>query len=180
MTDRIRFEGWPWLAVLTFGALTIVLGVVAIVWPGQTFLVLSIILGVYVIVFGVFWMVAGFSGADHAWLIVFGGLLGVLAGALMLARPLRGGALVVLVVGAYWLVWGVVQLVTSIFGSGVEHRGWGIVSSLFSVAAGIITLSWPQITALVFAWLAGIWLIVVGALDIGRSFEIRRLRSPIA
>lgn len=177
----LRFEGWPWLAVLLFGALSIVVGVLAIVWPGQTFLVLSIILGIYIIIFGVFWMIAGFSGdVGHKWLLVIGGLLGVLAGALILSAPIRGGTLMVIVLGAYWLVWGVVQLITSIFGHGIEHRGWQIVSSILTIAAGLITLSWPAITALVIAWLAGIWLIVTGAIEIGRSFEIRRLRQATA
>ncbi|MFQ5968834.1 MAG: HdeD family acid-resistance protein [Acidimicrobiia bacterium] len=177
----LRFEGWPWLAVLLFGAVSIGVGILAIVWPGQTFLVLSIILGIYIIIFGIFWIVAGFGGAvGHKWLLVIGGLLGVLAGALILAQPIRGGALMVLVIGSYWLVWGVVQLVTGIFGHGIEHRGWQIVASLFSIAAGLITLSWPQVTALVIAWLAGIWLIVTGAIEIGRSLEIRRVERALA
>ncbi|HEY5578405.1 MAG TPA: DUF308 domain-containing protein [Acidimicrobiia bacterium] len=182
MTDAgvggLRWNGWPWIVVLLFGVASIGVGVLTIVWPGQTFLVLSVILGVYLVVFGIFWMVAGFAAdAGHGLLVVFAGLMGVLGGVLVLAQPIRGGALVVLIIGAYWVVWGVAQLVTSIFGHNVEHRGWHLVGSLFSIAAGIVTLAWPQITALVIAWVAGIWLILVGAIDIGRSFEIRRMEQ---
>ena len=176
----LRWSGWPWWAVLAFGLLTIGVGVLAIVWPGVTLLVLAIILGIYMIFFGVFWIVASFTEEiGHKWLLVIGGIIGVLAGIIILARPIQGTRVVIIVIGAYWLVFGIVQLITSIFGHNIEHRGWSIVSSLLSIAAGIITLSWPQITALAFAWLAGIWLILIGAVEIGRAFEIRRTQAAL-
>jgi uncharacterized membrane protein HdeD (DUF308 family) len=164
--------------VLVFGLLTIGVGVLAIAWPGVTFRVLAIILGVYVILFGPWWMLAGLTDdAGHQWLFAIGGLLAVLAGIVVLAGPIPGSFAVDVVIGAYWLVLGLIQLTTSIFGPGVEHRGWNLVASILSIAAGSISLTWPAITAVAFAWIAGIWLIMIGAIEVGKSFEVRRAEN---
>jgi uncharacterized membrane protein HdeD (DUF308 family) len=45
-----RPDGWGWL--LTGGVLSLIVGVLAIAWPGATVLVLAIILGIRLIMFG--------------------------------------------------------------------------------------------------------------------------------
>jgi uncharacterized membrane protein HdeD (DUF308 family) len=45
-----RPEGWPWL--LAGGVLSLAAGVVSLVWPGATVLVLAILLGIRLLVFG--------------------------------------------------------------------------------------------------------------------------------
>jgi uncharacterized membrane protein HdeD (DUF308 family) len=43
-------HAWPWLALA--GAVNVVIGLLALAWPGATVLVLSLLLGVQVLVFG--------------------------------------------------------------------------------------------------------------------------------
>ena len=40
--------------------------------------------------------------------------------------------------------------------------GWGLVSGLASVGAGIIAITWPEITLFAVAIVAGVWMIVIG------------------
>ena len=61
VAGRGEIPGWGWLALA--GVLNIVVGILALVWPGATVLVLSLVLGLQVVVFGVLLLVAAFSGS---------------------------------------------------------------------------------------------------------------------
>jgi uncharacterized membrane protein HdeD (DUF308 family) len=62
---RSEIPGWGWLALA--GVLNIVVGILALVWPAATVLVLSLVLGFQVLVFGVLVLIAAFSGSrTHA------------------------------------------------------------------------------------------------------------------
>jgi uncharacterized membrane protein HdeD (DUF308 family) len=62
---RAEVPGWGWLALA--GALNVVVGILALAWPEVTVRVLSLILGVQVVVFGVLVLIAAFSGSrSHA------------------------------------------------------------------------------------------------------------------
>jgi uncharacterized membrane protein HdeD (DUF308 family) len=58
---RAQVPGWGWLALA--GALNIVVGVLALAWPEATILVLSLVLGFDVLVFGVLLLVAAFTSS---------------------------------------------------------------------------------------------------------------------
>ena len=55
---RREVHGWIWLALA--GAVNVVIGVLAIAWPGATVLVLSLLLGLQVLAFGAFLIGAAF------------------------------------------------------------------------------------------------------------------------
>ena len=61
--DRIVTVGRHWMWLLTWGLLTTLLGVVLLVWPGQTVLVVAAILGAYLLVSGFFEIVAALAGS---------------------------------------------------------------------------------------------------------------------
>jgi uncharacterized membrane protein HdeD (DUF308 family) len=58
---RAEVPRWGWLALA--GALNIVVGIMALAWPQATVVVLSLILGFQVLVFGVVLLIAAFFGA---------------------------------------------------------------------------------------------------------------------
>jgi uncharacterized membrane protein HdeD (DUF308 family) len=55
---RDEIPGWGWLVLA--GAVNVVIGVIAIAWPQATVLVLSLILGAQIAVFGLLLLVAAF------------------------------------------------------------------------------------------------------------------------
>jgi uncharacterized membrane protein HdeD (DUF308 family) len=63
---RREVRSWGWLALA--GAVNVVIGLLAIAWPGATILVLSLLLGLQVLAFGGFLIGAAFlmAPADHA------------------------------------------------------------------------------------------------------------------
>src|SRR4051812_48699918 len=50
-----------WQMLLTMGLATIALGVIALVWPGETLRVVGLLFGVYLLVTGVFQLAAAFG-----------------------------------------------------------------------------------------------------------------------
>lgn len=58
---RAEIPGWGWLALA--GAFNILVGILALVWPEATVLVLSLILGAQILVFGLILLVAAFAGS---------------------------------------------------------------------------------------------------------------------
>jgi uncharacterized membrane protein HdeD (DUF308 family) len=57
VTSRATLPGWGWLALA--GAVNVIVGALAIVWPQATVFVLSLLLGVQVLFFGGFLLIAG-------------------------------------------------------------------------------------------------------------------------
>jgi uncharacterized membrane protein HdeD (DUF308 family) len=64
VVGRGGIPGWGWLAL--GGAFNILVGVLALLWPQATVLVLSVILGAQVIVFGALLLVAAFTAPRAA------------------------------------------------------------------------------------------------------------------
>jgi uncharacterized membrane protein HdeD (DUF308 family) len=58
---RAEIPGWGWLALA--GAFNVLVGILAMAWPEATVLVLSLILGAQIIVFGLFLLVAAFMSS---------------------------------------------------------------------------------------------------------------------
>jgi hypothetical protein len=86
------------------------------------------------------------------WLIVIRGALGILFGLVTFAWPnITVGALALLF-GAYALIEGIVSIVGAVRAAEAHDR-WGalIVEGLVGIAAAVITIAWPAITALALA-----------------------------
>jgi uncharacterized membrane protein HdeD (DUF308 family) len=62
-TARAEVHGWGWLALA--GVVNIVIGLMVLAWPEATVLVLSLMLGIQVVAFGVLVLVAAFMPRRH-------------------------------------------------------------------------------------------------------------------
>jgi uncharacterized membrane protein HdeD (DUF308 family) len=106
-----------WLAASA--VLSIVAGVLVLVWPNIGALALLFIIGAYAIVFGIvmaggaFWL--PLSGVDKA-LLLFSGIISVLFGVVMFANPNDGALVLLALIAAYSLVIGVSEVVVAIGG----------------------------------------------------------------
>jgi uncharacterized membrane protein HdeD (DUF308 family) len=118
----MRAPSWRWLHVL-FGLIAIVAGILALIWPGQTFLVLAAIVGWYVLFAGIMDIVASLSTRDINdlwWLQLILGIAQVFIGFWAVGYAGRSIALLVVWVGASALARGI----SSIFlGFGLHAAG---------------------------------------------------------
>jgi uncharacterized membrane protein HdeD (DUF308 family) len=114
-------------------------------------------------------MVNAFREGQGRVLAVILGVLALIAGTALFLRPLRNLPAVVIVVSLFWVVGGLIEAIGSIVDRG---RGWGweLVSGLASIAAGILVITWPEITLGIIAMVVGIWMIVLGVVRIVAAF----------
>ena len=114
--------GWRWLHI-AFGVIAIIAGIVALVWPGQTFLVLAAIIGWYILFAGMMDIVTSIAVKEDNelwWLQLILGIVEVLIGFWAVGYTGRSVALLVIWVGASALARGISSIV---LGFGLHSTG---------------------------------------------------------
>jgi uncharacterized membrane protein HdeD (DUF308 family) len=117
-----------WGTLLLEGLLYIAAGIVSVLWPAAAGLAFLWVIGVWAIVSGALEISSAFRlrrVMEHEWALGLAGLLSIAFGALVLFRPLVGGLAVVFWLGAYAVIFGVLQLVLGfrLRSYAVSHRG---------------------------------------------------------
>lgn len=111
--------------------------------------------------------------ARNWWLILLRGVLSIAFGVLAFVWPGITLFTLVILYGAFAFVDGVVSLVAAVRGGTPAPRWWLALVGVFGIAAGLLTLFWPQITALVLLLFIAAWAIVTGILEIVGAIRLR-------
>ncbi|MFD9903041.1 HdeD family acid-resistance protein [Streptomyces sp. NPDC059063] len=85
-----------WQALMLMGLAAIAIGVVALVWPGRTLLVLGVLFGIYLLISGVMEIVAAFGAfvsAGMRALLIVSGALSIMLGVLCFRNSLHNSVL---------------------------------------------------------------------------------------
>lgn len=117
-------EDWKWLHII-FGIVSIVAGIVALTWPGQTFVVLATILGWYLAIDGIVIVVAAISTRrenDLWWLGLVIGLAQILIGFWAIGYVGRSVALLLIWVAAGALGRGINNIVLGMSLHGADRE----------------------------------------------------------
>jgi uncharacterized membrane protein HdeD (DUF308 family) len=155
-----------WQATLILGLVTLVLGVIVTAHPNGSLSVLAVLIGIAAIVSGIFHLIRSLDrGAPHrAWLGVSG--LAFIALGVVLIRHLHLTiALIALLVGLTWIVQGIAGLMSAVTGPREGAVWWGVFG-FASLIAGIVVIASPEASVTVLAVLVGVWLLVIGLLEI--------------
>lgn len=158
-------RSWKW--ILGSAVATFVPGIIVLVWPEGTLHVLAVLIGLYLLVTGAFRFVGAFAGEDHGERLpgLLLAVLYVLAGVLCLRNPLQTVAALSLIVGAVWLVSGMLTLYTAIAARDLPHRGVVLGAAVLAVVAGIVVLALPAESAWALTRLLGLWLVLLGLVE---------------
>ncbi|TWP46230.1 HdeD family acid-resistance protein [Lentzea tibetensis] len=167
------------------GALAILFGVMALVWPGITLLALVLLWGAYALVDGVTALYMSFTQrewptADRVMQGVFGAI-GVIAGIGAIAWPgLTVGALLI-VIAVWAIVAGVIQIAAAIRMRKVVTNEWFyVLTGVLSVVLGIILFASPGSGALALVVTIGVFAIMWGVVLLLFSFRLRSLTGHSA
>lgn len=177
--DMLGRVGRHWGWVLFFGVITLVLGILALAWPGHTLIAIAVVFGVQLVVMGVFRFVASFAYPDLSGgtrvLYALLGVLSLIIGLYALRHVLITIVALALLLGIFWVVSGTTELFTAISQRELPNRGWNIFSGILGIIAGIILLVYPAISVLTLAIVVGIWLLVYGMMLISVASQMRSL-----
>jgi uncharacterized membrane protein HdeD (DUF308 family) len=172
-------DGALWKWKLVAGLLTVVLGGIVLAWPGPTILVASTLFGVFLLLTGFTELFLAFtlprSGGTRFLLFISGALSLILA---VLSFRHFGDAYAVLLlslwIGIGFIFQGVSEVAISIGEKNLPGRGWYAVLGIISVIAGFVVLVWPFDSIVVLAVVTGVWLVVIGVVQIVQAFQIRK------
>ncbi|NUT33602.1 MAG: hypothetical protein HOV79_11055 [Hamadaea sp.] len=172
------------------GITSIILGLVLLIWPGQTLLVFACLLAIGLILLGISRIASGIVGRGDAeadgpvmpahradgrarlWRVLTG-VVYLVAGIVILANLPGSVRTLVVIVGILWIVSGIAEVVAG-FAHPAGDRAVNVVIGLMNVAFGVVLLVWPDASLVFLVWIAGIWLILTGALQLIFAFMIRR------
>ena len=165
-----------WQVVLLTGVASLVLGLLVLVWPGASLLVAGVLFGVYLLISGVFQLVAAFGTHRTTSLRVLAfisGSLSILLGLFCLRGPMRSILLLALWIGIGWLIRGITQTLAAASDSTMPARGWQIFLGIVTFLGGIVLIDSPLHSVAVLTLLGGIWLVAVGVVEIVIALRIR-------
>ncbi|MFC9993720.1 HdeD family acid-resistance protein [Nocardia sp. NPDC127526] len=170
-----------WQSILLTGILSVVLGILILAWPGKTILVAGVLFGVYLIVSGVFQLIAAFGvhiSAGMRILSFVSGILSLILGFLCFHdwRD-RGEATAVLLlaiwIGVGWIFRGVAALITGVSADGMPGRGWMIFFGIVLIIGGGWLIAVPFSSIVALTLVAGWWLIFLGIMEIISAFQVK-------
>jgi uncharacterized membrane protein HdeD (DUF308 family) len=171
--------GQAWQVIMVAAVLTFVLGLILLVWPKATLNVVAILIGLALIVTGIFRLISGFtvdeaSGGTRAAYIIIG-LLAALAGLYCLRHISVTVVLLAFIVGVFWTLHGLVELIVAATAGPGQGRGLRALLGVLSLAAGLIVVFWPTISLTILLAVIGIWLIFYGLILAVMAWQVRSL-----
>ena len=160
-----------WASAILNGLLAVILGVVILLWPGPSILVAAVVFGVYLLVSGIAQVVSAFSlpaSAGGRILLFISGAASVILAVLAFRHFGEGYAILLLAIwiAVGFIFRGVAATATAISDPAFPGRGWAIFFGIISILAGIVVLAWPFDSIVTLALVAGIWLIILGVMEI--------------
>jgi uncharacterized membrane protein HdeD (DUF308 family) len=168
-------RAWWWFAF--FGALSFLIGILVLVWPGHTLVALAVLFGLQLVVSGIFRLVQAVAltdvpGGARALMAILG-LLGLLVGLYALRHIDIALSILALLLAIYWIIDGIVGIFAFIDHPGLPGRLFVGVSAVLAILFGIILIVWPKPTLLVLAVILGLFLLGFGVLQLVIAFGLR-------
>ncbi len=135
------------------GIVTILLGLIALGAPLMTSAYLTMMVGAFLLVSGVFQIVHGFGAAGWKgkMFAILIGVLAVIGGAMLMSRPMIGIGVFTLFLAGYFLADGIVSIAMAFKLKPEKGWGWVLFSGIVTLMLGIVIWrQWP---------ISGIWAI---------------------
>ncbi|MCB0165420.1 MAG: DUF308 domain-containing protein [Anaerolineae bacterium] len=163
----------PWWLVLVEGISLLILGALLLISPGMTTIIVVRFVGIYWLIAGIFKIISIFMDRSGWGWKLAGGILGIIAGLMVMGQPLVAplivGASLVIILAVQGIVFGVISLVQAFQGGGWGAGIFGVISILF----GFLFLSNVWGYTLALPWAIGVMAIVGGVIAIVNAFRLR-------
>ena len=171
-----------WIVPTVFGAVSVALGVLVLVWPGHTVGALTVLFGLYLLMTGAYRFVAaiqlrGIEPVARAVALVLSAL-SVVVGLVCLADPFTTASTFAVVAGAFWLAAGAISMLGARQRRGRAQQAGrvpGMTGGVFSIIVGVLIILFPGTSLLFLAVVLGLWLIFFGFSALATGLTARRL-----
>lgn len=169
-----------WWAIALRGVFAIIFALIAFFWPGATLLSFVLIFSAYMLVDGIFAIVAAVraASANQRWgLLALGGVADILAGIVAFIWPGLTLLFFVTLLAVWSLVTGVLTIMAAFKLNPEYGRGWLVFSGIVSVLFGIALLIAPLTGAVVLTWWLGAYALLFGITLLVLGFKLKGRRD---
>ncbi len=155
--------------ILIAGIVGIVMGLVAVFWPGAALELLIIVFGAAAILLGLMWMIQGMGSMGKSklwWLLSLLGIAAVIAGVVVLVNQGAAMALFGTILTLYIFAQAIGDFVVGSLHGGAAKMVWFLMGALGVVMGFIIMLN-PLHVSQAFVWLFGMYVLIRGMVALG-------------
>ena len=165
-----------WALVLAEGIVLVILGFLAIALAPVASVTFTLVLGWLFLFSGLVGLISTFwvRPATGFWWSVASGILGIVAGLILIARPLTGTISLTIVLIAFFVIEGVVSIFYALDHRRALSGRWGLMLAsgiIDLILAGIVYAALPGAAFWVIGLIVGINMIVGGIALIGMAFH---------
>jgi uncharacterized membrane protein HdeD (DUF308 family) len=169
-----RAEALPWGLVLVEGIVVALLGLVLLVAPGASLVFLVWLLGIYLLIAGIFRIIGIFLDSSYWGWKLAAGILCLIAGLAILSNPLWSTTLastwLVILVGFLVMLQGAAGLIVAFQGG-----GWGMGAlSVLGILLGLFLVINPLIGVATLTLVLAIFMLIGGVGAVIQAFRMRR------
>ncbi len=170
-------------SLIVRGILALAVGIIALAWPQVTVLALVILFAVYAFIAAGLQAMQAFSSAKAGPVIghLLLGLVDIAAGVVALAWPGPTALVLVLIVGIWAVIAGIVEIAAAFqAGQQAGTRAMYILGGLITIAFGVVLCARPGLGAITVALLFGLFNLVYGGWALAQGIELRRTGKTLA
>ena len=173
-----------WWVLALRGVFALLFGILAFAWPGLTLAVLVLLFGAYVLVDGIFAIVAAMKapkGYARWGIMLLEGVVGVVIGVLTFLWPIITAVVLLYLIAAWAVITGVLEIVAAIrLRKQITNEWFLVLSGVVSVLFGLAVALWPVAGALAVVWLVGAYAIFFGILLLALALRLRKWSATAA
>jgi len=169
-----------WWAVALRGVFAILFGIIALFMPGVTLAALVLLFSAYMLVDGIFAIVAAVRAVRRreqwGWLVLEG-IADLAAGAIAFLWPLITIVAFVYLLAAWAIVSGALMTAAAFRLHILHGRGWMLFGGVVSLIWGVLLIVWPLTGALVLTWWLAAYALFFGGALLVLAFRLRARRN---
>ena len=168
----------PWWLILIEGIAGIILGILLLTDPAETLVVLVQFLGIWWLVSGILDIVSLFIDRTAWGWKLFSGVIGIIAGIVILRHPMISA---IIVPGIFVTFLGVLGLIQGVLGIIGAFQGGGWVSAVFGVVSiifGLILIMNAAVAGVIALPLVlGVFALVGGVIGVYQALQVKKLQG---
>ena len=177
--EALMAFGKKWWLLLVLGALSIVIGFMALNNPVSATATLILFFGIWLFVSGIGTIIralsSGSDGSGKTLMLISGVLSVILAVIFFNGGIIDKVELAAIFMGITFIFRGMAELVAGLASKGAPGRGWAIFMGIVTLLAGIIAINNPVASLVTVTQVIAIFLIILGVMEIVGSFQLRSL-----
>lgn len=166
-----------WWALALRGVIAILFGIMAFIWPDITLGALVLLFGAYVLLDGIFAIIAAFRDREENaqwWLLLIEGLAGIAAGIVTFIWPGITAVVLLYLIAAWAIITGILEIIAAIrLREELSGELLLVLSGVLSIIFGFLLIIQPGAGALALVWLVAAYAIIFGIVLIALSLRLR-------